>query len=125
MATTATVVTLCFLSFCGFAIAADLPPQVAGELPWKELTNGSAAVLMLVALVVVLRYVVTMHAAATAEREAAAKARDAAEQSQREHVEKVTSKFAETTTTLFAAVREDAAAARRELQDIVRDRIPR
>lgn len=80
---------------------------------------------MLVALVVVLRFIATDRTANAAEREKAAEERKAEAAAQRAHVEKVTEKFADTTTQLFAAVREDAATARRDLQDIVRERSPR
>lgn len=125
MATTATVVTLCCLSAVGWTISAALPAQTAGDLPWKDLSAGGAALLMLVALVVVLRFISTDRTANAAEREKAAEERKTEAAAQRAHVEKVTEKFADTTTQLFAAVREDAATARRDLQDIVRERHPR
>lgn len=125
MATTATVVTLCCLSAVCGTVSAALPAQAAGDLPWKDIAGGGAAVLMLVALVVVLRFIATDRAANAAEREKAAEERKTEAAAQRAHVEKVAEKFADTTTQLFAAVREDAATARRDLQDIVRERNPR
>jgi C4-dicarboxylate-specific signal transduction histidine kinase len=136
MATTATVLTLAGLSVLGFTVGAVMPAQAGGELPLKDLTNAGSALLMLVALVVVLRFVATDRTENAAERAKAASAlqtqlEKAAEErtreaaAQRAHVEKVTEKFAETTTQLFAAVREDAATARRDLQDFARERTTR
>lgn len=52
-----TVVTLGLLSCFGFAAYEILPPvQGPGDIPWKDLAGGSAAVLMFSAIIVFLRF---------------------------------------------------------------------
>lgn len=122
MTTTATIISLVSASAVGFTISATVPPQqeVLG-VPWKDVAGGGAALLMLVALVVFLRFLTQDRAA-----------RDAERSKDREHVEKVvdtctamTSKlgadFSATQTNLLSAFREDQQAARRELQDLVKE----
>lgn len=124
MTTTTTIVILGSLSALGFSVAAALPVQAPGDIPWKDLAGGGAALLMLVALVVFLRFLSQDRASRDAERAA-----------DRVHIEKVVGdcsetakklgeKFAETQTSLVAAMREDQRDARRELHDLIQDRRP-
>ena len=96
-------------------------PQVPESIPWKEVAGGSAALLMLTALVVFLRFLREDRAARDAER-----AKD------REHVEKLVgdctamtaklgSDFSTTQTQLVTSMREDNQVVRREIQDLYRD----
>lgn len=121
MTATTTIVTLGIFSALGFSIAAALPAQSPGDLPWKDLAGGGAALLLLVALVVFLRFLTQDRTARDAERAA-----------DRAHVEKIVGEctattaklgndFTTTQTQLINAVRDDHQVARRELQDLVRD----
>lgn len=115
------MVTLGLLSAAGFVVSAALPEPQADAIPWKDISGGGAAIMLLGALVLFLKFLREDRSARDAER-----ARD------REHVEAVVNKFHETTyklgsdfsatsTTLINIVREDSHIARRELQDLVRD----
>lgn len=122
MTTTTTIVVLGLLSAGGFTVAAALPPQgPADAIPWKELAGGGAALLMLISFLVFLRFLREDRAERAADRAA-----------DRVHVEKVVGEcteatrslgttFSATQTQLMASYREDNQAARRELQDLVRD----
>lgn len=122
MTTTTAVAVMGVVSALGFTIAAALPqPQATDIIPWKDVAGGSAALLLLAALVLFLRFL-------TQDRTA----RDAERAQDREHVEKVvenctamTAKlgadFTETQTNLIQSVRDDHQVARRELYDLVRD----
>lgn len=123
MTTTATLLTIGTLSALGFGTYVVLPaPQDPGAFPWKDVAGGGAALLLLVALFVFLRFLREERTATDAERKA-----------NREHVEKVVGdctamtkqlgeQFATTQTSLVASMREDHREARRELQDLIRDR---
>lgn len=122
MTTTASIVILGLLSAVGFSVSAALPPQATTDaLPWKDIAGGGAALLLLAALVVFLRFL-------SQDRSA----RDTERQKDREHVEKIVddctamtrqlgADFSTAQTQLINSVREDHQAARRELQDLVRD----
>lgn len=122
MTTTVTVAVMGVASALGFTVAAALPPpQVSDALPWKDVAGGGAALLLLAALFVFLRFLSQDRTARDAER-----AQD------RQHVEKVvdnctsmTAKlgadFTETQTNLIQAVREDHQVARRELYELVKE----
>jgi hypothetical protein len=121
MTTISTVIVLGVLSAVGFTAASVLPVADGVEFPWKDLSGGGAAVLLLVALFVFLRHLRDERASSDAERKA-----------NREHVEKVvgdcttmTHKLGETFSTtqlqMMQAVREDSHTARRELTEALRD----
>lgn len=122
MTTTATLVTIGTLSALGFGTYVVLPaPQDPSAFPWKDVAGGGAALLLLVALFVFLRFLREERTAADAERKA-----------NREHVEKVVGdctamtkhlgdQFATTQTSLVAAMREDQKEARRELHEALRE----
>lgn len=122
MTTTATIVTIGTLSALGFgAYAVIPPPQTPDAFPWKDVSGGGAALLLLVALFVFLKHLREERAAADAERKA-----------NREHLEKVVGdcttatkslgdQFTTTQTALVTAMRDDQKEARRELQDLIRD----
>ncbi|MBL8752280.1 MAG: hypothetical protein JNK15_03180 [Planctomycetes bacterium] len=140
MTPTTTVIALSVCSALGLTASAFIPQSPADAIPWKDLAGGGSALLMLVALVVVLRFTQQERAASSVERKDQATARaeelKAAEaaraeerkqraeesQAQREHVEKITAEFSTTQQRLFADLREDTQLARRELQDLVRER---
>lgn len=125
MTTTATIVTIGTLSALGLgAYAVIPPPQTADEFPWKDVSGGGAALLLLVALYVFLKHLREERAAADAERKA-----------NREHLEKVVGdcttttkalgdQFTTTQTALVSAMREDQREARRELHALIQDRRP-
>lgn len=99
------------LSAVGFTASSMLhPPQSPTDLPWKDIAGGGAAVLMLFALVVFLRFLSQDRGARDAER-----AKD------REHVEKVVASFHATTEAMMTTMRDDHQSARRELHELVRD----
>lgn len=118
MTTTSTLVTLCIASTFGFTVTAVLPAQGPTDVvPWKELAGGGSALLLLAALYFFLRFLQQDRIA-----------RDNERQQDREHMEKVVGECTAATTNLgstFAATvkdyREDSQAARRELQDLVRE----
>lgn len=121
MTTTSTIITLSILSALGFSVASLLPSEPTGDLPWKDLAGGGAAVLMLAAIIVFLRFLTQDRTARDAERKA-----------DREHVEKVvgdctdatmkvSEQFSTTTMQLVQQIREDSHAARREFTDALRD----
>ena len=57
MTTTATIVTIGTLSALGFgAYAVIPPPQTPDAFPWKDVSGGGAALLLLVALFVFLKH---------------------------------------------------------------------
>lgn len=122
MTTTSTIITLSILSALGFSVASLMPSEPPnGDLPWKDLAGGGAAVLMLAAIIVFLRFLTQDRTARDAERKA-----------DREHVEKVvgdcteatmkvSEQFSSTTMQLVQQIREDSHAARREFTDALRD----
>lgn len=122
MATTTTVLVLGALSVTGFFVSAVLPdPQAANELPWKDIAGGSAALLMLGAMVIVLRHLSQDRAAQTAERTAAQAQVERLTAGAQKHVESVADVFNKSTANLMDAHREDSAVARRELHDLIRE----
>lgn len=121
MTTTTTIVILGTLSALGFSAAIALPVQAPGDIPWKDLAGGGAALLMFAALVVFLRFLHQDRSARDAER-----AKD------REHVEKVVGnctamtqqlgeQFTTTQAALVTAMRDDQKEARRELHEALRE----
>ena len=139
LSTLGSIIALCLGSGAGIVTAIRIPEAAPGDVPWKELAGGGAAVLMLTALVVFLRFLQADRAARDAEREADRKtreaervARDAERAADREHVEAVVHRFGDTATklaadqvqshvTIVSQFRDESQAARRELQDLVRD----
>lgn len=105
-----TTTALGALSAAGFTVAAVLPSQSPGDLPWKDLAGGGAAVLMLAAQVVFLRFLAQERAARTTERD-----------NDRKHIETLQTTFASHNAALLHAIREDHANSRRELADLVRE----
>lgn len=124
MSTTSTLVVLGSLSAGGFLTAALLPSDTAAveAMPLKDIINVGSAGLLLAALIVFLRFLGEERKEHNADRQA-----------NREHVQRVVDRFAtssekvaeefnKTTAALLQQAREDQLQARRELQDIIRDR---
>lgn len=63
MAPIGTVLLLGTMSMSGFILYSKLPPQGPGEIPWKDLAGGGAALLMFSAIIVFLRFLATERAA--------------------------------------------------------------
>lgn len=121
MTTISTVVVLGSLSGIGFIVSAFLPQSIGSDIPWKDLSGGGAAVLMLVAIFVFLRHLRDERVSSDAERKA-----------NREHVERVVgdcttmtaklgNEFSSTQLQMMTAIREDSHTVRRELTDALRD----
>lgn len=112
MSTAATIAAICAsggLSVAGFAAAAALP-QASGDVPWKDLATGGAALLMLVAFVLFLRFL-------SEER----KDRGTERADANAMVKGVTEKFAETTTTIHRECRESSERREQELHALLRE----
>lgn len=123
MSTTTTVTVLGTLSALGFTAASVLPPaQTAADVPWKDIAGGGAALLLLVAIVVFLRFLRDERTARDAERAADRKHIETIVGGCNDMTAKLGKDFSETQTQLIAAVREDHNVARRELHELLRDR---
>lgn len=91
MTTTTSVTVLGLLSAFGFSAAAALPEPTGDALPWKDIAGGGAALLMLAALVVFLRFLQGERVARTDERK-----------HDRDHIERLASNFATTTEKIHS-----------------------
>jgi len=117
------VAVLLTLSGLGWTTAVALPVEGPGDIPWKELAGGSAAVLMLAALVIFLKFLREERSARDVMLAEERKARAEERNQDRAHLERVVSqcttttqnvaeRFNETTTRLMDGMREDLRAAR-------------
>lgn len=106
----------------GFGLLAVLLPETPDTgIPWKDISGGGAALLLLVALGLFLKFLRDERKA----QEEARQASEAAAQRERELISARTAEiaktFSETSSNILAQFRDETRSTRQELHQLVRD----
>lgn len=113
MTTATSIVVLGLCSAAGFAVSAAIPQSAGESLPWKDIAGGGAALLLLVALGLFLRFLSQDRAARDAERAA-----------DRVHANNVSSQFAATVekaNETHRLIHQDCHAAHRAREEALHE----